>query len=94
MKNKREFYANTNSRCKCSVGCVCKDCAKKVALRIDIDGVEHGVTKESCIEALRLLNKPFKYTVWNGSVAEAENENTGKKKNNAWNAYVKNIAME
>lgn len=93
MKDKSKFYVNTNPRCKCEVGCVCKECARKVALQVDDDGIEHGVTKESCIEALKLLNKPFVNSVWDASVQESDNLVAGKTKSNPWVAYIKNIAM-
>lgn len=93
MKDKSKFYVNTNPLCKCEVGCVCKECARKVALQVDDDGIEHGVTKESCIEALKLLNKPFVNSVWDASVQEADNLVAGKTKSNPWVAYIKNIAM-
>ena len=93
MKDKSKFYVNTDPHCKCEVGCVCKDCARKIALRVDKDGIEHEVTKESCIEALKLLNKPFINTVWDASVQESDNLIAGKTKSNPWVAYIKNIAM-
>ena len=93
MKDKSKFYINTNPHCRCEVGCVCKECAKKIALQIDSDGIEHGCTKESCIEALKLMNKPFINSVWDASVQESENLVAGKTKSSPWAAYVKNIAM-
>lgn len=68
MKDKSKFYVDTNPLTKCEVGCVCKECARKIALNVDKDGIEHEVTKESCIEALKLLNKPFINVVWDASV--------------------------
>lgn len=93
MKDKSKFYINTDPHCKCEVGCVCKDCARKIALQVDKDGIEHEVTKESCIEALKLLNKPFINSVWDASVQESDNLVAGKTKSNPWTAYIKNIAM-
>ena len=93
MKDKSKFYVNTDPHCKCEVGCVCKECARKIALQVDKDGIEHGVTKESCIEALKLLNKPFINSVWDASVQESDNLVAGKVKHNPWTAYIKNIQM-
>ena len=93
MKDKSKFYTNTNMRCQCEVGCVCRECARKIALQVDKDGIEHGVTKESCIEALKLLNKPFINSVWDSSIQESENLVAGKTKSNPWMAYIKNISM-
>ena len=93
MKDKSKFYVDTNPLTKCEVGCVCKECARKIALNVDNDGIEHEVTKESCIEALKLLNKPFINVVWDASVQESDNLVAGKTKSNPWTAYIKNIAM-
>lgn len=93
LKDKSKFYVNTDPHCKCEVGCVCKECARKIALQVDEDGIEHEVTKESCIEALKLLNKPFINTVWDASVQESDNLVAGQVKHNPWTAYIKNIQM-
>lgn len=94
LKRKDKFYSNTDPMCKSDVGCVCRDCARKIALQVDEDGEEHEPTKESVQLALSYLNKPFLNKIWDSSIAESENENTGKKRSNPWMAYVKNIAME
>lgn len=72
---------------------ICRDCAKKIALRVDENGEEHEPTKESVQKALYYLNKPFLETVWNASIQESENLVTGKTKNNVWTSYIKNIQM-
>lgn len=73
---------------------ICRDCARKIALRVDKNGEEHEPTKESVQKALFYLNKPYKESVWNSSVNESENLITGKVKNNVWNSYIKNIQMK
>ena len=60
---------------------------------VDINGKEHEPTKESVQKALFYLNKPFIESLWNSSIQESENEVTGKAKNNAWTAYIKNVSM-
>lgn len=72
---------------------ICRDCARKIALRVGKDGKEQEPTKESIITALKYLNKPFLSNLWNSSVQESENALSGKTKNNPWNAYVKNVQM-
>ena len=93
MKDKSKFYVDTNPLTKCEVGCVCRECARKIALQVGDDGVEHEPTKESCIEVLKLLNKPFINVVWDASVQESENLVAGKVKYNPWTSYIKNIQM-
>jgi hypothetical protein len=73
---------------------ICRECAKKIALRVDKNGQEHEPTKESVQKALFYLNKPFLEVVWNASIQESENLVTGKVKNNVWTSYIKNIQMQ
>lgn len=73
---------------------ICRDCARKIALRVDEHGEEHEPTKESVQKALYYLNKPFLETVWNASIQESENMVTGKGKENVWTSYIKNISMK
>lgn len=72
---------------------ICKECARKIALRVDANGIEHEPTRESVQKALYYLNKPFLETVWNASIQESENIVTGKGKTNVWTSYIKNISM-
>lgn len=94
LKLPDKFYSNTDPMCESQVGCVCKDCARKIALQVGDDGIEHEPTKESVQLALFYLNKPFLNRLWDASIAEAENINTGKRKLNPWSSYIKNCAME
>lgn len=89
-----KFYKNTDPMLGGnSCTSICRDCARKIALRVDRNGVEHAPTKESVITALKYLNKPFLNILWNASIQESENEITGKVKNNVWTAYIKNVQM-
>lgn len=72
---------------------ICRDCARKIALRVDANGEEHEPTKESVQKALYYLNKPFIESLWNSSIQESENVVTGKGKDNAWTSYIKNVSM-
>lgn len=93
LKTKDKFYVNTHPMCKSGVTPVCKECARKIACRVDKYGDEHEPTEESCIEALKWLNKPFIQSVWAASIQESENLLAGKVRHNVWFSYVKNIAM-
>ncbi len=92
-KRKDKFYSNTDPLCQSGKSSICSDCARKIALRTDINGEEHEPTKESIIKALKYLNKPFYNSLYDSSIQESENTNTGKAKNNVWNSYIKNVAM-
>lgn len=73
---------------------ICRDCAKKIALRVDKNGDEHEPSKESVIAALEALDKPFLNTLWESSILESENMVTGKVKHNVWTSYIKNVQMK
>ena len=93
-KSADKFYYNSDPRTKSDLSPICRDCARKLALRVDANGEEHEPTKESVQLALRYLNRPFLNTVWNASIQESENLVTGKVKHNVWSSYAKNIQMQ
>ena len=93
-KPKRDFYKSTDGHSRSGLAPICKKCAEKIALREDANGFLHEPTKESIIEALKYLNKPFLNTVWDASVTEASDTKSGKVKSNVWNAYIKNVSMQ
>lgn len=92
-KSRDNFYVSTDPMIKSGITPICKECARKLALRVDRNGDEHEPTKESVQLALRYLNKPYLNVVWDASVQESQNLITGKVKTNAWTSYAKNIAM-
>lgn len=92
-KDKSKFYVCTNPTIKSGITPICKECARKIALRVDKNGLEHEPTKDSVKLALRYLDKPFLEVVWNASVQESENLTLGKVKHNVWVSYIKNIQM-
>lgn len=90
-----KFYVNSDpmyGEITCTP--ICRECARKIALRIGKNGEEQEPTKESVITTLKYLQKPFLNSVWNTSIQETENLVSGKVKANVWNAYIKNIQMK
>lgn len=92
-KTRDKFYTSTDVNIKSGITPICKECARKIALRVDKNGDEHAPTKESVQMALRYLNKPYLNRVWDASVQESEALITGKIKTNVWTSYIKNISM-
>ena len=92
-KERGKFYISTDPLNKSGITPICKECARKLALRVDKNGHEHEPTKESVQLALKYLNKPFLNIVWDASVQESERLVAGKIKHNVWTSYIKNIAM-
>lgn len=92
-KVRDKFYVSTDPLNKSGITPICKDCARKIALKIGKDKVEHTPDKESVIEAMRYLNKPFYSKLWDASVQESENLASGKVRSNGYLSYVKNVAM-
>lgn len=91
-KSKDKFYMSTDPMSKSGCTPICKDCARRIALRVT-NGVEQEPTKESVITALKYLNKPFLESVWDYSIQETENLASGKVKSNVWAAYIRQISM-
>lgn len=93
FKAKDKFYVNTNPLMKSGVTPICKECARKISERIDKNGDLHEPTRESLIQALRYLDKPFLETLYNSSIQESENLIAGKVKTNFARSYFKNVQM-
>ena len=92
-KAKDKFYVSTDPMSKSGLTPICKDCAKKIALKIGKDKVEHEPDKNSVIETMRYLNKPFLSKLWDASIQESENLALGKVRSNGYYSYIKNVAM-
>lgn len=92
-KSRDKFYVSTDPLNKSGLTPICKDCAKKIALKIGKDKVEHEPDKNSVIETMRYLNKPFLSKLWDASIQESENLASGKVRSNGYYSYVKNVAM-
>jgi len=88
LKAGDNFYVSTDPDNHTGKVNVCKQCIGKVAV-----GEDGEPTKETVQRALKLLNKPYLETVWDASVQETENLNSGNVKSNVWAAYIKNIQM-
>lgn len=92
QKPRSDFYPSTDPLNIAGICPVCKECARKVALRTDADGVENDPTKESVQLALRYLNKPFVEKVWEQAV-RASQSMTGNAVTTAWGNYMRTISM-
>ena len=92
-KARDKFYVSTDPMNKSGLTPICKDCAGKIALKIRKDKVEHEPDKNSVIETMRYLNKPFLSKLWDASIQESENLASGKVRSNGYYSYVKNVAM-
>jgi hypothetical protein len=92
-KSRGHFYVSTDPLIKSGITPICRECARKIALRVDKNCDEHEATKESAQLALRYLNKPFINSLWDASVQESENLVSGRVKYSPWTAYIKNVQM-
>jgi len=92
-KRPEMFYIDTDARSQSGYTAICKDCAKALAERRDVNGDTHTVTKDSLALAMFYLNKPVYDSLWDSSVAESLNEHNGNPKNNPYTAYIKNVQM-
>ena len=92
-KGRDHFYVSTDPLIKSGIVPICKECARAIALRRDINGEDHEPTKDSVTKAMMYMNKPMLDNVWNASIAEASDETSMNQKSNPFAAYIKNIAM-
>ncbi len=90
-KARDKFYVSTDPLNKSGLTPICKDCARKIALKIGKDKVEHEPDRDSVIETMRYLNKPFLSKLWDASIQESENLASGKVRSNGYYSYIKNF---
>lgn len=93
-KKRDQFYSSTDPNSGSGLCPICKDCARKMALRVDKHGNEHDCTKESIQLALKYLNKPFLETVWNSAVQEHQSLKENYTISNIWSAYIRTISSK
>lgn len=90
QKPREDFYPSTDPLNVAGICPVCKDCAKRIALRTTEDGEEFDPTKESVQLALRYINKPFVNKVWESANQMAL---TSKMLKNTWGCYMQLISQ-
>ena len=92
VKKRSEYYVSTDPLVRTGVTNMCKDCAKKIARNYDPKTGQYGdCTKESIIEALERLDKPFFESLFNSSYVESNDPSNRGLHGDAWEAYIKNI---
>jgi hypothetical protein len=97
MKEKREgeFYASTDPRVLTGKTSMCKDCVKKIALNWDENRKEFGLcTKESVMQALEYIDRPFLNNLWDSSYNEWANQEGTVRRSTIFDAYIKNVGMK
>lgn len=90
FKPKEEFYADPNNAS--GVTFVCKKCAYDAAVKINSKTGEEVVTRESIIDALKLINKPFIESLYVAAIKESNDRTIATQKKNAWTAMIKNVS--
>jgi hypothetical protein len=93
-KKKSEFYVSTDPRVMTGITSACKDCIRKIALAWDDNRKEFGLcTKQTVMEALEYLDRPFLNKLWDSSYAEWADDTSQKRRTTIWDAYIKNVGM-
>ena len=93
-KKKSEFYVSTDHRVMTGITSVCKECIRKIALAWDDNRKEFGLcTKQTVMEALEYLDRPFLNKLWDSSYAEWADDTSQKRRTTIWDAYIKNVSM-
>ena len=93
-KKKSEFYASTDPRVLTGITSVCKDCIRKIALDWDDNRQEFGLcNKQTVMNALEYIDRPFLNKLWDSSYAEWANTESQNRRATIWDAYIKNVGM-
>lgn len=94
-KKKSEFYVSTDPRVLTGITSMCKACVKKIALAWDDNRQEYGLcTKQTVMNALEYIDRPFLNKIWDTSYEEWANQTDTVRRSTIWDAYIKNIAMK
>ena len=93
-KKKSEFYVSTDPRVMTGITSVCKECIRKIALAWDDNRKDFGLcTKQTVMDALEYLDRPFLNKLWDSSYAEWADDTKKNKKTTIWDSYIKNVSM-
>lgn len=94
-KKKSDFYASTDPRVLTGITSICKECVRKIALAWDDNRKEFGMcTKQTIMDALEYIDRPFLNKLWDASYAEWANQDAQRRRTTIWDAYIKNVAMK
>ena len=94
-KKKTEFYVSTDPRVLTGITSMCKDCVRKIALAWDDNRQEYGLcTKQTVMNALEYIDRPFLNRLWDSSYNEWANQETTLRRTTIWDAYIKNVGMK
>ena len=94
-KKRSDFYASTDPRVLTGITSICKECVRKIALGWDDNRKEFGLcTKQTVMDALEYIDRPFLNKLWDASYSEWANQETQKRRTTIWDAYIKNVAMK
>lgn len=93
-KKKSEFYTSTDPRVLTGITRCCKECAKKIACNYNAYTDTWGApTKDSVINALEVLDKPFFQSLYESSYNEWNNNESQWNVTTVWDSYIKNVSM-
>lgn len=93
-KKKSDFYVSTNPKVMTGITFICKDCVRKIALGWDENRQEFGAcTKKTVMEALEIIDRPFKESLWSSSYNSWANNNDPRKQT-IWDSYITNVSMK
>lgn len=94
-KKETEFYISTDPLVMTGKTSMCKECAEKIARNYDpITGTYGDCTKQSILEALERLDKPYIDSLYTASYMEFNNPDAQKKRSTLFGTYIKNVGMQ
>lgn len=91
IKPKTDFYSSTDPKIKSGITRICKKCAENIVYSVDEYGEKHEPTKQSLFDVLEYLDKVYDDKLFDSSIAESMNVESGKKRSDFWCAYIKSV---
>lgn len=92
VKRKKDFYASSDPNALTGITRICKSCAEKLVYSVNEYGEYHEPTKQTLCNVLEYLDKPFTEKLYESSIAESLNTDTGKPREDVWKSYIKNVS--
>lgn len=90
VKVKDDFYVTTDARVHTKIVPICRECASKVVRNMDAFGNSSAPTRDSVIDVLEYLDKPFVSNIYDSCVTKAKAPDGDNK--DVWSRYIGIIA--
>lgn len=89
-----KFYTSGEACCNSGVTRICKKCAENIATMTDENG-KKSQSKESIMDALQALNKPFINSLWDNAVMiiSTDQSAAARRYTSLWTSYISQLNL-